>query len=89
MGGRLWRDAAPYFRIFNPITQGSKFDAEGVYTKAYVPELAGLSGKTCLPLGKPNKICWPRQKLQLGRPIRRRLLNINKPVSARLKVLGH
>jgi deoxyribodipyrimidine photo-lyase len=38
-------DAAPYFRIFNPILQGPKFDAEGIYTKTYVPELSALSGK--------------------------------------------
>ena len=36
-------DAAPYFRIFNPITQGRKFDASGVYVRRWVPELAGLS----------------------------------------------
>jgi len=39
-------DAAPYFRIFNPILQGPKFDAQGIYTKEYVPELSALSGKT-------------------------------------------
>ena len=39
-------DAAPYFRIFNPILQGPKFDAGGVYTKTYCPELSALSGKT-------------------------------------------
>lgn len=39
-------DAAPYFRIFNPILQGPKFDADGIYTKTYVPELTALSGKT-------------------------------------------
>ncbi len=32
-------DAAPYFRIFNPITQGEKFDPMGEYTRCYVPEL--------------------------------------------------
>ena len=35
-------DAAPYFRIFNPILQGKKFDPEGDYVKRYVPELANL-----------------------------------------------
>lgn len=35
-------DAAPYFRIFNPILQGEKFDPEGHYTRRYVPELANL-----------------------------------------------
>lgn len=35
-------DAAPYFRIFNPILQGQKFDSEGDYVRAWVPELAEL-----------------------------------------------
>jgi deoxyribodipyrimidine photo-lyase len=35
-------DASPYFRIFNPVTQGEKFDARGVYVRRWVPELAGL-----------------------------------------------
>lgn len=35
-------DASPYFRIFNPVTQGEKFDADGRYVRQYVPELARL-----------------------------------------------
>jgi deoxyribodipyrimidine photo-lyase len=35
-------DAAPYFRIFNPVLQGEKFDPDGVYVKRWVPELAQL-----------------------------------------------
>ncbi len=38
-------DAAPYFRIFNPILQGEKFDKEGEYVKKWVPELKSLSKK--------------------------------------------
>lgn len=38
-------DAAPYFRIFNPITQGEKFDALGEYTLQFVPELKKLDKK--------------------------------------------
>ena len=38
-------DAAPYFRIFNPVTQGEKFDAEGDYIRRYCPELAQLPNK--------------------------------------------
>jgi len=38
-------DAAPYFRIFNPILQGEKFDKEGVYIKRWLPELAKLPVK--------------------------------------------
>jgi len=33
-------DAAPYFRIFNPMLQGEKFDGDGAYVKRWVPELA-------------------------------------------------
>jgi deoxyribodipyrimidine photo-lyase len=35
-------DAAPYFRIFNPVSQGLKFDADGAYVRRFVPELARL-----------------------------------------------
>ncbi|MCP3719614.1 deoxyribodipyrimidine photo-lyase [Paraburkholderia sp. CNPSo 3281] len=35
-------DAAPYFRIFNPVLQGQKFDPRGAYVRHWVPELAGL-----------------------------------------------
>ncbi|HUT41265.1 MAG TPA: deoxyribodipyrimidine photo-lyase [Gammaproteobacteria bacterium] len=35
-------DAAPYFRIFNPVTQGKKFDPDGEYVRRWVPELAAL-----------------------------------------------
>src|SRR5674476_238236 len=40
-------DAAPYFRVFNPVLQGEKFDPDGEYVRRYVPELrvAGLEGK--------------------------------------------
>jgi deoxyribodipyrimidine photo-lyase len=38
-------DAAPYFRIFNPILQGEKFDPAGSYIRRYVPEIAGLPDK--------------------------------------------
>ena len=34
-------DAAPYFRVFNPVTQAQKFDAEGQYLRRWLPELAG------------------------------------------------
>jgi len=38
-------DAAPFFRIFNPMLQGEKFDPKGDYVRHYVPEVARLSPK--------------------------------------------
>ena len=38
-------DAAPYFRIFNPVRQGERFDPDGAYVKRYVPELNDLPPK--------------------------------------------
>ena len=38
-------DAAPYFRVFNPILQSQKFDSRGVYLRRWLPELAALSDK--------------------------------------------
>jgi|LNFM01.2.fsa_nt_gb deoxyribodipyrimidine photo-lyase len=40
--GGCGADAAPYFRVFNPMLQGAKFDPEGTYVAKWVPELAGL-----------------------------------------------
>ena len=37
-------DAAPYFRVFNPVSQGLKFDPDGDYVRRYVPELTHLAG---------------------------------------------
>lgn len=47
-GGWQWAastgtDAAPYFRIFNPVLQSKKFDAQGNYLRRYLPEIAHLS----------------------------------------------
>ena len=49
-GGWQWAagtgtDAQPFFRIFNPTTQGEKFDPDGTYVRAWVPELARVPAK--------------------------------------------
>lgn len=43
--GGCGADAAPYFRIFNPVTQGEKFDPEGTYVRQWVPALKKLPNK--------------------------------------------
>jgi deoxyribodipyrimidine photo-lyase len=37
-------DAAPFFRVFNPVSQGRRFDPEGDYVRRHVPELRGIAG---------------------------------------------
>ncbi len=49
-GGWQWSastgtDAQPYFRIFNPTTQGQRYDPDGEFVRRYVPELSPLPGK--------------------------------------------
>ncbi len=48
-GGWQWTagtgsDAAPYFRVFNPVLQGVKFDPQGAYVRRWIPELAAVPG---------------------------------------------
>jgi deoxyribodipyrimidine photo-lyase len=50
-GGWQWAsssgcDAQPYFRIFNPVSQSEKFDAQGKFIRRYLPALAGLSERS-------------------------------------------
>ncbi len=52
-------DAAPYFRVFNPVAQGQRFDPDGDYVRRWVPELAGVAGAAVhepwnLPAGVPD-----------------------------------
>ena len=43
--GGCGADAAPYFRIFNPVLQGGKFDPDGTYVTRWIPELKALPAK--------------------------------------------
>ena len=51
-------DAAPYFRIFNPVLQGLKFDPNGDYVRRWVPELARVPAEF---IHKP----WDAEPLEL------------------------
>lgn len=68
-GGWQWcastgTDAAPYFRIFNPITQSEKFDADGEFIRQYVPELAKVGAK--LIHNPPESIGYHQPLVDLG-----------------------
>lgn len=66
-------DAAPYFRVFNPVLQGQKFDPDGNYVRRWVPELADVPSKFIhepwkLKSGdKPEGYPEPMIELQYGR----------------------
>ncbi|MEQ8955930.1 MAG: deoxyribodipyrimidine photo-lyase, partial [Gammaproteobacteria bacterium] len=59
-------DAAPYFRIFNPVTQSQKFDPAGTYIRQYLPELAGLDDAHIhQPWKSAGSIDYPRPVVDL------------------------
>ena len=50
-------DAAPYFRVFNPVRQGERFDPDGSYVRRWVPELAQLPARWIhQPWSAPAKV---------------------------------
>lgn len=53
-------DAAPYFRIFNPVTQSQRFDPNGDYIRRWVPELAGLNHRQIHEPGAVKDYPTPR-----------------------------
>jgi deoxyribodipyrimidine photo-lyase len=60
-------DAAPFFRIFNPITQGEKFDPDGGYVRRWVPEVAGLPDKVLHQPWEASRDLLSGSSLKLGR----------------------
>lgn len=59
--GGCGADAAPFFRIFNPVLQSEKFDANGEYIKHWVPELKHLKGKALhAPWTSHGKLDYPK-----------------------------
>ena len=64
-------DAAPYFRIFNPVRQSEKFDGKAEYIRHWVPELAGLTDKEIhepwlLAEAKRSQIDYPEPMVDLS-----------------------
>ena len=60
-------DAAPFYRIFNPILQGKKFDPEGTYVRHFVPELASMPNDFLhCPFDAP-KLILKTARIELGK----------------------
>jgi deoxyribodipyrimidine photo-lyase len=71
-GGWQWAassgcDAQPYFRIFNPVSQSEKFDAEGKFIRRYVPQLAALPNKALHAPWLAKPIDLAAAGIELGR----------------------
>ncbi len=71
-GGRQWSastgaDAAPYFRVFNPVSQSEKFDPEGRFLMKWLPELATLPAKQRHdpPADVRNRVGYPQAIVDL------------------------
>jgi len=82
-GGWQWAastgtDAQPYFRIFNPMTQGERYDPDAEYIKRYVPELRGstptssTSGTSCRPRSARTRRPTTPRRSSITRSARRR-----------------
>lgn len=59
-------DAAPYFRIFNPVLQGRKFDPNGDYVRRWVPEISGLDNEVVHAPWEANASKLAAANVQLG-----------------------
>jgi deoxyribodipyrimidine photo-lyase len=71
-GGWQWAsssgcDAQPYFRIFNPVSQSQKFDAEGKFIRKYLPQLAGLPAAALHEPWKASPVELAAAGVTLGR----------------------
>ncbi len=71
-------DAAPYFRIFNPVLQGEKFDEDGAYTKKYVPELKNLPGKYLYKPWEASSEILQKAGIILGKTYPHPIVNIDE-----------
>lgn len=78
-------DAAPYFRVFNPVGQGARFDPEGNYVRRWVPELARLPPESIHEPWKASPATLKAAGVKMG-------VNYPEPIvdhaEARLRALG-
>ena len=78
-------DAAPYFRIFNPILQGIKFDGDGVYTKKWVPELKNMPNDFLHKPWELEKKYQEQIKIIIGKDYPEPIVNHEKARNAALE----
>jgi deoxyribodipyrimidine photolyase len=80
-------DAAPYFRVFNPILQGEKFDPDRAYVSRWVPELAPLPASPIHQPWSASRLSSPVPASNSARHIRTQSWIIDGVASAHWKLM--
>ncbi len=78
-------DAAPYFRIFNPVTQSEKFDPDGLYIKKFLPELLKLPEEYIHDPSHAPEVVLKKAGITLGKTYPLPLVDLKKTREAALK----
>ncbi len=76
--GGCGADAAPYFRVFNPLLQAKKFDKDGEYVRRYLPELAKIPGKLIHEPWELTEIELAAYGVKLGDTYPERMINLSE-----------
>lgn len=71
-------DAAPYFRIFNPVTQGERFDPDGEYIRRWIPELDAIKGKAIHSPWAIDRSILKELGIELGKTYPKPLVDLKK-----------
>lgn len=82
-------DASPYFRIFNPVTQGEKFDSDGTYVKKWVPELQDLDKKFIHQPWEANELDLKLANVKLGETYPNPIINLKASRERALEAYNH
>lgn len=81
-------DAAPYFRIFNPVTQGQRFDPSGDYVRRWLPELAKLPTKLIHAPWAADASELARHGIRLGKDYPRPIVDLKATRERALAAYG-
>ena len=81
-------DAAPYFRIFNPVTQSERFDPDGDYVRRWVPELGALPNKNIHDPSQAPEAVLERAGVMLGETYPRAIVDLKDTRRRALDAFG-
>lgn len=71
-------DATPYFRIFNPTTQGKKFDPKGIYTRSFIPELTSMPDQYLFEPWKAPEATLKKAEIRFGIDYPQPIVDLNE-----------